>query len=158
MLIMAIILGIVAPAVAGQVNRANTNRAAREAISLLRRVRADAVNHYEPRYVKVETSVDPDEFRVFAYRSGDWGQIETLVVAKGVTASIPSASDFPELANTPETGKTVPSGAAYFSTRGGYPYDTADPTPGNYTIRVKGRFTYFRDITVAVATGMVNPK
>lgn len=162
MLVMALLMGIGVPMIVRNIADAHLRDGMREGISLLRRVRAEAINQYEPRYVEFHFATDPDQFRVFAFRSGAWTQVETVALPKGVDLVIPNATHFPALVpDVPpaEVPAEVPASSVFFGTRGGYP-PPPDPSvvPPEYILRFQGRFSFFRNVAVARSTGVVTRK
>lgn len=162
--LMGILLGIAGPSISAQINRAKINEAARDTVTVLRRVRSEAINEYQPRYVRIcpdgvspGASCKSSSLRIYAYRAGAWTtqSVQVIEFSGGVTVNVLASGDFPSLIDAPATGASVPAGAAYFSTRGGYPFNPANPTPGAYTITITGRSSHSRTIRFAPTTGTV---
>lgn len=157
--IMGVLIGIAAPTVSTQVANAELNRGARDVVSLLRRVRAEAINEQVPRYVDLTLA---DRLQVFRctpnsdFTNCTWAAQGSVVPLPGSARVTVSSGDFPALANTPVAGQAVPAGSVYFGTRGGYPFASGASTTV-YTLTITSiRIGSTRTVTVARNTGHVN--
>ncbi|MGH9198723.1 MAG: pilus assembly FimT family protein [Acidimicrobiia bacterium] len=156
--VMAIMFAIGLPAISTQIANAELHQGTREVVSVLRRVRAAAINQQAPHYVKLESN----QLQVYRcvpnsdFTDCTWTAFENPVVLPNSVTINFSASDFPELPDTPAGGsiQNVPQGAVYFSPRGGYP---STGTPGEeYEINIDSvRNSTSRTVTVVRETGHI---
>jgi prepilin-type N-terminal cleavage/methylation domain-containing protein len=152
MSVMAIIMAIAIPSVATYMALQEIRGSAQEVVDVLRDARDSAVNEGAPRYVEFIPG-DPGSYQVKWYddASSDWIQ-ETPVVPLHETVSFSNADvNFPLLVNRPETGELVPENAAYFDTRGHYPFGVAS----TFSITLHGGMDRSETITLHTQTGQV---
>jgi prepilin-type N-terminal cleavage/methylation domain-containing protein len=147
--VVSVLIAIAAPTVASYIALQEVRGARQEVVQVLRDARDAALNEGVPRYVLFSP---PRSYQVFRYDDG-W------VADGGVTSLGGSVSfatvdvTFPQVNNAPETGGTVPVDAAYFDTRGRYPFDPLEPT--SYTITLQGGLGRTAVLTVWRNTGQV---
>lgn len=131
--VMGVLMGIAAPTISSYVAVQELRGGARELVEVLRDARDSAMNEGVPRYVQF---IPPRSYRVYRFTGGAW-TAETHQVSLGDSVTF-SAADvtFPQLTGKPVTGATVPQDAAYFDTRGRYPFDPA--APASYSVTLTG--------------------
>ena len=159
--ILGIMMAISVPAIAPQIGNAELNQGAREVVSVLRRARAQAVNEQVPRYVDLSV---PNQLTVYRcapnanFTDCTWTQDgNAITLPRSIRLSYASGQ-FPALANTPPgtaTADSVPAGAIYFGTSGGYEY-LSGTTGVSYTLTVSStRRSTTRVLAIARNTGHV---
>jgi Tfp pilus assembly protein FimT len=150
--VVGILFAIALPAVNTHIALQELRGATREVAEVLRNARSAAVDEGVPRYV---VFTPPRAYQVWKYEGGAW-------VAEERPYQLPSSVEFsdPEvtftnvtLANEPETGATVPDNAAYFDTRGAYPYHAS--LPSTYTLTLRGGLDRTETLTLHTTTGQV---
>jgi len=152
--VVGIITAIAAPTVRSHIALQEVRGAGRGVVNVLRDARDSAVNEGVPRYVLFDWSKTPQEYQMFKFFGGSW-------VEDGRALSLPSSVTFdqadvtfPPVSDAPEgTGASVPEDAAYFDTRGRYPFD---PLAGSsYEITLNGGLGRTVTLTVWRNTGQV---
>lgn len=151
--VTGIILGIAAPTIQNQIAIQQIRGAGQEVMEVLRDARDSAMNEGVPRYVRF---TPPRTYQVWMYRasSGQW-------VADGPATALPNSVEFdaadvtfPSVSDAPTgTGQTVPQDAAYFDTRGRYPFEAA--ATSSYSITLRGGVGRTITLTVWRNTGQV---
>lgn len=152
--VVGIIMAIAAPTISSHIALQEVRGAGRGVVDVLRDARDSAVNEGVPRYVLFDWSKTPREYQMYKFSGVNW-------VADGELFRLPSsvtfdAADvtFPSLADAPAgTGQPVPQYAAYFDTRGRYPFDPTQPS--SYTITLHGGLGRTVTLTVWRNTGQV---
>jgi type II secretion system protein H len=148
--VMAIIMAIAIPTVTTHTALQEIRGSAQQVVDVLRDARDSAINEGQPRYVLFIPG-SPGSYEVRRYNGASWVS-ETQVVPLHDSVSFTNADvDFPELSNRPETGVQVPLNAAYFDTRGHYPFGY-EPT---YSLTLHGRMGKTEVLTLYSQTGQV---
>jgi prepilin-type N-terminal cleavage/methylation domain-containing protein len=147
--VMAIIMAIAIPTVATHMALQEIRGSTQQVVDVLRDARDSAMNEGQPRYVLFEPGT-PGGYEVWRYNGSAWVQEEEELLHDSVSFSNTDV-DFPELSNRPETGAQVPLNAAYFDTRGHYPFGSA-PT---FTLTLHGRMDKTEVLTLYSQTGQV---
>ncbi|MGH2723134.1 MAG: pilus assembly FimT family protein [Actinomycetota bacterium] len=127
--VVGVLIGIAAPTISTHVALQELRGGAREVVEVLRNARDSAMNEGTPRYVLF---IPPRSYRVYRFTGGQWAAI-TNQVPLGESVSF-AAVTFPQLDHVPVTGATVPLGAAYFDTRGRYPFEQGAPASHSITL------------------------
>jgi prepilin-type N-terminal cleavage/methylation domain-containing protein len=148
LMVVGILLAIAAPTIQSHIALQEMRGAAREVVEVLRDARDSAVNEGVPRYV---VFVPPRTYQVWRYEA-PWRMEEEEILPGSVSFS-DADTDFPALAATPEAGASVPEDAAYFDTRGRYPFLAG--APGSYTLTLHGGLDKQVVLTVYRSTGQV---
>jgi prepilin-type N-terminal cleavage/methylation domain-containing protein len=152
--VVGIIMAIAAPTISSHIALQEVRGAGRGVVDVLRDARDSAVNEGVPRYVLFDWSKTPREYQMYKFSGGDW-------VTDGELFRLPSsvtfdAADvtFPAVADAPVgTGESVPQYAAYFDTRGRYPFEAG--AASSYTITLHGGLGRTITLTVWRNTGQV---
>jgi prepilin-type N-terminal cleavage/methylation domain-containing protein len=152
--VVGVIMAIAAPSVQNHIALQEIRGAGRGVVDVLRDARDSAMNEGVPRYVLFRWNTTPREYQMYKFSGGAW-------VADGEVFKLPSSVTFsqadvtfPSLADAPAgTGATVPQFAAYFDTRGRYPFDATQPS--SYTITLHGGLGRTETLTVWRNTGQV---
>jgi type II secretion system protein H len=150
MSVMAVIMAIAIPSIATYTSQQELRGSAQQVVDVLRETRDSAINEGEPRYVRFLPG-DPGSYEVRWYDGNDW----VVEEQEPLHASVSFADDdvtFPLLPNRPETGKQVPANAAYFDTRGHYPFGVAS----SFSITLHGGMDGSETITLHSQTGQVS--
>jgi prepilin-type N-terminal cleavage/methylation domain-containing protein len=150
LMVVAILFGLAIPTIQHQIARQELRASAREVTEVLRSARDSAVNTGAPRYV-LFTPGFPGSYRQFRYNGTAWVAERPRVSLGGRIGFTSSTVTFPALSNTPQTGVSVPAAAAYFDTRGRYPFGFAGP----YTITLQGAMDQTITLTLHAQTGQV---
>jgi len=153
--VVAILMAITIPTASTYIARQQLKASAREIVEVLRESREAAMNEAVPRFVLFEP--EPlSQYRVckFDVASNSWPAVSTCTpVELGNSVSFSEADvGFPPLANQPVAGAPVPDNAAYFDTRGRYPFGTA---AANYTLTLRARGGNSVTLTLHTVTGQV---
>jgi prepilin-type N-terminal cleavage/methylation domain-containing protein len=152
--VVGIIMAIAAPTISSHIALQQIRGAGQEVVDVLRDARDSAMNEGVPRYVLFDWSKTPREYRMYRFSGGTW--IEDGGVFRLPSSVTFDAADvtFPAVADAPAgTGASVPQYAAYFDTRGRYPFD---PLAGSsYTITLNGGLGRTVTLTVWRNTGQV---
>ena len=131
--VMGILMAIAAPTISTHVALQELRGGGREVAEVLTDARDSAMNEGAPRYVQF---IPPRSYQVYRFTGGAWSP-ETNQVPLGDSVSFTTEGvTFPRLDNAPVTGATVPQRAAYFDTRGHYPFETG--APASYSITLTG--------------------
>jgi type II secretion system protein H len=147
--VMAIIMAIAIPTIATYTAQQELRGSAQEVVDVLRQARDAAVNEGEPRYVRFFAG-DPGRYEVRWYDGSNWVVEEQSILHDSVSFTN-SDITFPVVPNEPETGAQVPQYAAYFDTRGRYPFGMA----ASYTLTLHGAMDQTETITLHTQTGQV---
>jgi prepilin-type N-terminal cleavage/methylation domain-containing protein len=150
--VMGILMAIAIPTVTTHMALQEIQGSAQEAVDVLRDARDSAMNEGQPRYVLFIPG-DPGSYQVKRYDddSGGWIQETPIVPLHGTVSFTDADVTFPLLADRPETGASVPENAAYFDTRGRYPFGSA----ASYTLTLHGRLGKTEVLTLYSQTGQV---
>jgi prepilin-type N-terminal cleavage/methylation domain-containing protein len=152
--VVSILMAITIPTVATYIARQELRANAREVVEVLKDSREAAINEAVPRFVLFEPDINSYRVCRFNAATNSW-PVTTACAAKPLGNSV-SFSDadvtFPALANHPVNGATVPANAAYFDTRGRYPFGSAAST---YTITLRSRNGDTVVLTLHTGTGQV---
>jgi prepilin-type N-terminal cleavage/methylation domain-containing protein len=121
--VVAILFAIAAPTISNHIALQNIRSAGQEVVTVLRETREAAINQGLPRYVHF----DPvnETYQVFEYvpSTKKWSARTAVSPLPGGVSFADDDVDFPAMTSIPEAGADpVPSNAAYFDTRGRYPY------------------------------------
>jgi prepilin-type N-terminal cleavage/methylation domain-containing protein len=155
MMIVSILLAIAVPTAATYLARQELRASAREVVEVLRDARDAAINEGVPRFVLFDP--DANSYRVcrFDTAANNWPATTScreLSFSNSVSFTDADVT-FPGLANQPVTGATpIPENAAYFDTRGRYPFGSAAST---YSITLRSRGGSSITLTLYTATGQV---
>jgi type II secretion system protein H len=147
--VMAVLMAIAIPSVANHMALQEIRASAQQVTDVLREARDTAINEGQPRYVLFDPSTVGYEVR--RYDGSDWVLEEEEPLHDSVSFTGEDV-DFPALANRPEDGVSVPENAAYFDTRGHYPFGSAP----SFTLTLHGRMGKTEVITLYSQTGQVS--
>lgn len=129
--VMGVMIGIAAPTIHTHVALQELRGGAREVVEVLRNARDAAMNEGVPRYVQF---VPPRSYRVHRFTGGQW-VAATNLTPLGESVSFTGAGvTFPRLDDIPVSGAWVPVDAAYFDTRGRYPFEQGAPASHSITL------------------------
>jgi type IV pilus assembly protein PilA len=154
--VVAVLFAIALPAVNTHVALQELRGAVREVVEVLRDARSAAVDEGVPRYV---VFTPPRTYQVWTYEDqpagGTWVEDERAYELPGSVEFDDADVTFSNatLADEPETGATVPDNAAYFDTRGAYPYHSS--LPSTYTLTLHGGLDRTEILTLHTSTGQV---
>jgi prepilin-type N-terminal cleavage/methylation domain-containing protein len=151
--VVGVLFAIAMPAVNSHIALQEMRGAAREVVEVLRDARSAAVDEGVPRYV---VFTPPRTYQVWKYEGGTWVEEERAHELPGSVEFDDTDVAFSNvtLADEPETGApTVPDNAAYFDTRGAYPYHTS--LPSMYTLTLHGGLGRTETLTLHTTTGQV---
>jgi prepilin-type N-terminal cleavage/methylation domain-containing protein len=152
--VVGIIMAIAAPTVQNHIALQEVRGAGRGVVDVLRDARDSAMNEGVPRYVLFDATATPRTYQIFKYTSTGWttdGEQFTLpnsVVFDAADVTFPAVADAPA-----GTGQSVPQYAAYFDTRGRYPFDPTQPS--SYTVTLHGGLGRTVTLTLWRNTGQV---
>jgi prepilin-type N-terminal cleavage/methylation domain-containing protein len=150
--VVGILMGIAIPTVSTYMARQELKAAARETVSVLRETREAAMNEGMPRYVLFTPAAN--SYQVWRFNGTAW-LAEAAPKEFGAAVTFSDADvPFPALANTPVNPHSVPEHAAYFDTRGRYPFG-ASGVAASYTITLRSRGGRTIPLTLYTATGQV---
>jgi prepilin-type N-terminal cleavage/methylation domain-containing protein len=150
LMVVAILMAIAAPTIQNQIALQQIRGAGQEVVQVLRASRDEALNEGVPRYVLF---TPPRTYQVFQY-DGGWVADESPVSLPNSISFTNADNTFPSLPDAPEAGSGgVPAGAAYFDTRGRYPYVAGQPD--SYSITLHGGLDRTVTVTVWRNTGQV---
>lgn len=145
--VVAVLLGIAIPTIQFQIARQELRSAAREVSQVLRAARDSAVNEQVPRYVLFDPATD--SYQVFRFDGTDWVEGRNRV---SLRVSFDDGDvTFPSVSDAPVAGASVPENAAYFDTRGRYPFGHT----GSYEITLRGGLGRSATLTLHPQTGQV---
>jgi type II secretion system protein H len=150
MSVMAIIMAIAIPSVATYMAQQEIRGSAQQVVDVLREARDEAINEGEPRYVRFLPG-DPGAYEVRRYDGDDWVLEEQETLHDSVSFTGADVT-FPVIPNEPETGEVVPQHAAYFDTRGHYPFGVQ----AEYSLTLHGGMDRTETITLHTQTGQVS--
>jgi prepilin-type N-terminal cleavage/methylation domain-containing protein len=148
--VMATLMAIAIPTVSTHMALQEIQGSAQQVVDVLRDARDSAMNEGQPRYVLFDPG-PPAGYEIWRYDGSAWVQEEEELLHDSVTFSDADVT-FPALANRPETGASVPDNAAYFDTRGRYPFGSA----ASYTLTLHGRLGKTEVLTLYAQTGQVS--
>jgi prepilin-type N-terminal cleavage/methylation domain-containing protein len=151
--VVGIILAIAAPTIQNQIAIQEIRGAGRQVVEVLRGARDSALNEGVPRYVLFDPAASPKTYQVYRYSGGAWVAEEPPAPLPDTVTFSTADVTFPQLADVPETGATVPEDAAYFDTRGRYPFQQGAPSA--YTVTLTGGAGRVVTLTVHRSTGQV---
>jgi prepilin-type N-terminal cleavage/methylation domain-containing protein len=151
--VVGVLFAIALPAVNSHIALQEMRGAAREVVEVLRDARSSAVDEGMPRYV---VFTPPRTYQVWKYEGGTWVEEERAHELPGsvefddtdVTFSNVALEDEPESTSGP-----IPDNAAYFDTRGAYPYDSSPPS--TYSLTLRGGLGRTETLTLHTSTGQV---
>jgi type II secretion system protein H len=147
--VMAVIMAIAVPTIATYTARQEIRGSAQQVVDVLREARDSAINEGEPRYVRFIAG-NPGRYEVRWYDGDDWLIEEQEALHDSVTFGNADVT-FPAVPNEPETGEQIPQYAAYFDTRGHYPFGMA----ATYSLTLHGGMNQTETITLHTQTGQV---
>jgi prepilin-type N-terminal cleavage/methylation domain-containing protein len=149
--VVGVLFAIAMPAVSTHVALQEMRGAAREVVEVLRDARSAAVDEGVPRYVLFDPA--SQTYQPFRYEGPGW-------VAETAPQELPTSVTFTltfsnvALADEPEaSADPVPDNAAYFDTRGAYPYHSS--LPASYSITLSGGLDRTETLTLHTSTGQV---
>jgi prepilin-type N-terminal cleavage/methylation domain-containing protein len=152
--VISILMAIAAPTIGGHLALQEVRGAAQEVVQVLRDTRDSAINEGVPRYVFFDPNATPRTYQVWRFSGTTWtedGRVSTL--PESVTFTDADVT-FPGLADAPTgTGQPVPENAAYFDTRGRYPFVAG--APSSYSLTLRGGLGRTVTLTVWRNTGQV---
>jgi prepilin-type N-terminal cleavage/methylation domain-containing protein len=152
--VVSILMAIAIPTISTYITRQELRADAREVVEALREAREAAMDEAVPRFVLFEPA--DNRYRVcrFDTAANSWPALSTCQPHRlGNSVSFSDADvTFPALANHPVNGASVPENAAYFDTRGRYPFGSAAST---YSITLRSRNGDTIILTLYTATGQV---
>lgn len=151
--VVGIILAIAAPTIQNQIAVQEIRGAGRHVVEVLRDARDSALNEGVPRYVLFDPAASPRTYQVYRYSGGAWVAEEPPAPMPDTVTFSDADVTFPQLTSVPETGATVPANAAYFDTRGRYPFQQGAPSA--YTVTLTGGAGRVVTLTVHRSTGQV---
>jgi prepilin-type N-terminal cleavage/methylation domain-containing protein len=154
MMVVAVLMAIAIPTTTTYIARQQLKAGGREIVEVFRESREAAMNEAVPRFVLFEPAANAYRICRFDTATNTWPAASTCnPVELGNSISF-SDSDvtFPALANHPLTGASVPENAAYFDTRGRYPFGSAAST---YAITLRSRGGQTITLTLYTGTGQV---
>jgi prepilin-type N-terminal cleavage/methylation domain-containing protein len=152
--VVGIIMAIAAPTISSHIALQEVRGAGRGVVDVLRDARDSAINEGVPRYVLFDWSKTPREYQMYRFSGGSWipdGGVFLLpssVTFDAADVTFPAVSDAPE-----GTGESVPQYAAYFDTRGRYPFEAGSAS--SYTVTLHGGLGRTVTLTVWRNTGQV---
>jgi prepilin-type N-terminal cleavage/methylation domain-containing protein len=151
--IVGVLMAIAIPTVSNYVALQEIRGAAREVEDVLRDARDAAINEGRPHYVLF----DPDpccSYQVFEYTGSPatWQAKEGQVDFPDSVTFSDADVGFPGVAASPSV-EEVPENAAYFDTRGRYPFGSASQT--SYTVTLHGRLDKTETLTLYTSTRKV---
>lgn len=150
LMIVGILMGIAAPAINNHIALQELRAGAREVVEVLRDARDSAMNEGSPRYVQF---IPPRSYRVYRFTGGAWAPETHLTPLGGSVSFTDAGVTFPLLTDVPVAGATVPENAAYFDTRGRYPFQSG--AAASYAVTLLGRTGREVLLTVYRETGAV---
>lgn len=152
--VVAILLAITIPTATTYIQRQEIRANAREVVEVLKESREAAINEGVPRFVLFDPALNSYRVCRFNVATNSWPVVTACpAVPLGNTVSFSDADvTFPALANHPVNGATVPANAAYFDTRGRYPFGSA---AASYTITLRSRNGDTVVLTLYTGTGQV---
>jgi type II secretion system protein H len=148
--VMGVLMAIAIPTVATHMAQQELAGSAQQVMDVLRDARDSAVNEGQPRYVLFEAG-DPGAYEIWRYDGSAWVQEEVEPLHESVSFTDADVT-FPGLVNRPEAGAIVPENAAYFDTRGRYPFGSAT----SFTVTLHGGLGQTEVITLYSQTGQVS--
>jgi prepilin-type N-terminal cleavage/methylation domain-containing protein len=154
--VISILLAISAPTIQGHLALQEVRGAAQEVVQVLRDTRDSAMNEGVPRYVLFNPDVTPRTYQVFRYDAAleKWTEDGQKMSLPGSVEFDESDVTFPTVLNAPAgTTETVPEHAAYFDTRGRYPFLAG--APQSYTLTLRGGLGRTVTLTLWRNTGQV---
>jgi len=150
--VVAVLFAIALPAVSSHIALQEIRGAAREVVEVLRNARSSAVDEGVPRYV---VFTPPRTYQVWKYEEGTWVEEEAAQQLPGSVEFSATDVTFSNaaLAGEPEAGAPIPNEAAYFDTRGAYPYDFS--LPATYSVTLHGGLGRTETLVLHTSTGQV---
>jgi hypothetical protein len=123
-------------------------------VDILRDARSSAVDEGAPRYVLFSP---PRTVQTFRYDGTTWVAESQPEILPNTVSFTDAEVTFPALTDEPEAGApAVPENAAYFDTRGGYPFDVG--LAETYSVTLKGGVDRVETLVLHTGTGQVtNP-
>jgi prepilin-type N-terminal cleavage/methylation domain-containing protein len=152
--VVAILMAIAIPTASTYMARQELKANAREIVEVLRENREAAMNEALPRFVLFEPAGNTYRICKFDRATSTWPATSTCPPQPLGNAVSFSDADvtFPALSNVPVNGASVPDNAAYFDTRGRYPFGSAAQT---YSITLRSRLGNSITLTLYTQTGQV---
>jgi prepilin-type N-terminal cleavage/methylation domain-containing protein len=154
LMVVGVLMAIAAPAIQNHIALQEIRGTAQEVVQTLRGARDEALNEGVPRYVFFDPAVTPQTYRVYRYSGGNWvAETGAEELPNSVTFADGDVS-FPTLQTT-LTGlaQPVPENAAYFDTRGKYPFQAG--APSSYDLTLHGGLGKVVVLTLHRSTGQV---
>lgn len=154
MMVVAVLMAISIPTATTYMARQELKAAGREVVEVLRDARDAAMNEGVPRFALFEPGANSYRVCAFDTAANNWPATSACKqVSLSNSVSFTDAEvTFSALANQPVTGATVPENAAYFDTRGRYPFGTA---PSTFTLTLRSRNGQSLALTLYTGTGQV---
>jgi prepilin-type N-terminal cleavage/methylation domain-containing protein len=152
--VVGVLFAIAMPAVNTHIALQEMRGAAREVVEVFRDARSASVDEGVPRYV---VFTPPRTYQVWRYddEAGIWVEEERPHELPGSVEFSTADVTFSNatLADEPEAGAPIPDKAAYFDTRGAYPFHSS--LPASYSITLSGGLDRTETLTLHTATGQV---
>ncbi|MGH2764840.1 MAG: hypothetical protein ACRDKA_02840, partial [Actinomycetota bacterium] len=120
---------------------------------VLRDARDSAMNEGVPRYVLFDPTVTPRTYQIYKYTTAGWTTDGELFTLPSSVSFADAEVTFPAVADAPITGASVPENAAYFDTRGRYPFEAG--AQSSYGLTLRGGLGRTVGLTVWRNTGQV---
>jgi type II secretion system protein H len=147
--VLGVLMAIAVPTMSSHMALQEIRGSAQQVVDVLRDARDSAMNEGQPRYVLFDPG-SPAGYEIWRYDGSAWVQEEEETLHASVTFSDADVT-FPALADRPESGASVPENAAYFDTRGRYPFGSA----ASYSLTLHGRLGKTEVLTLYSQTGQV---
>jgi type II secretory pathway pseudopilin PulG len=149
--VIGVLFAIAAPAINNHVALQEMRGSSRQLVDVLRDARASAVDEGTPRYVLF---TPPRTYRVYHYDGSAWVPETQAEVLPNTVSFSDAEVTFPALTDQPEAGApAVPENAAYFDTRGGYPFE--EDLASSYSLTLRGGVGRVETLTLHTNTGQV---
>jgi prepilin-type N-terminal cleavage/methylation domain-containing protein len=151
LLVVGILMAIAAPTIQNHIALQQVRGAGQEVVQVLRSARDAAINEGVPRYVLF---TPPRTYQVWRY-DGGWAAEEGAVTLPTTVSFTNDDNTFPSLPDEPQAGSGgVPQYAAYFDTRGRYPYQAG--AAESHRLTLHGGLDRTVTVTVWRNTGQVS--
>lgn len=148
--VVGILFAIAIPTIQFQISRQELSASAREVVEVLRSARDSAINEGVPRYVLFRAG-SPGSYQVYRFDGAAWVPDENEVSMEGRVNFSSADIALPSVVDAPKVGALVPEDAAFFDTRGRYPFGYS----GSYAITLRGGLGRSITLTLYPQTGQV---
>jgi prepilin-type N-terminal cleavage/methylation domain-containing protein len=154
--VVSVLFAIAAPTISNHIALQHMRSSTQQVVDILRDARGSAVDEGQPRYVLF---TPPRTIRMFRYDGTTWvAETQPEVLPSSVSFTDGEVT-FPALADEPEAGPPatpIPENAAYFDTRGAYPFSVG--LEATYSVTLRGGVGRVETLVVHTGTGQVtNP-